>query len=100
MVSVSPMSPVNTADADGLPTYFVKDIAHTPSNQAVRRSIPIGRPRIYFGELTDTYIMTNTQVRELDYPSGDDNIYTTYAGTSGIALHTLLQTPAICLASA
>ncbi|MEO1294324.1 MAG: UPF0182 family protein [Cyanobacteria bacterium J06636_16] len=85
------MSPVNTADADGLPTYFVKDIAHTPNSQAVRRSIPIGRPRIYFGELTDTYIMTNTQVRELDYPSGDDNIYTTYAGTSGVSLRNPLQ---------
>lgn len=80
------MSPVNTASVDGLPSYFVRDIAHTSDNEAVRRSIPIDRPRLYFGELTNTYVMTNTRVRELDYPSGDDNIYTTYSGTAGIPL--------------
>ncbi|MGF1459434.1 MAG: UPF0182 family protein [Leptolyngbyaceae cyanobacterium] len=80
------MSPVNTADEDGLPTYFVRDIGHTPSNAAVRRSIPIGRPRIYFGELTNTYVMVDSQVQELDYPSGDDNIYNTYDGNRGITL--------------
>ncbi len=80
------LSPVNTADADGLPTYFVKDIDHNTSSEAIRRSIPIDKPRIYFGELTNTYVMTNTQVRELDYPSGDENVYTTYNGYSGIPL--------------
>ena len=85
------MSPVNIADADGLPTYFVKDIAHNTSSQAVRRSIPISEPRIYFGELTNTYVMTNTQVRELDYPSGDDNVYTTYTGASGIFISNPLR---------
>ncbi|MBE7384204.1 MAG: UPF0182 family protein [Leptolyngbya sp. SIO1E4] len=85
------MSPVNRADADGLPTYFVKDIAHTPSSEAVRRSVPIGKPRIYFGELTNTYVMTNTRVRELDFPSGDDNVYTTYSGNSGISLQNPLR---------
>jgi uncharacterized membrane protein (UPF0182 family) len=80
------MSPVNTADDDGLPTYFIRDIDHTPSDEAVRRSIPVGAPRIYFGELTNTYVMVDTQVQELDFPSGDDNAYTTYAGNRGISL--------------
>jgi hypothetical protein len=83
------MSPVNNADADGLPTYFIKDIAHTPRNETVRRSIPLGSPRLYFGELTQTYVMTQTRVQELDYPSGSDNVYTTYGGQRGIALNTL-----------
>jgi uncharacterized membrane protein (UPF0182 family) len=74
------MSPVNTAGADGLPTYFVRGIDNRPSSEAVRRSIPIGQPRLYFGELTSTYVMTNTQVLELDYPSGNENVYTTYLG--------------------
>lgn len=78
------MSPVNTARPDGLPAYFVRGIDHVPSSEAIRRSIPIGKPRIYFGELTDAYIMTNTRVPELDYPSGDDNVYTTYGGLAGI----------------
>ncbi|MGG6241706.1 UPF0182 family protein [Nodosilinea sp. AN01ver1] len=80
------MSPVNTAGPDGLPTYFVRGIDNIPSSDEVRQSIPIGDPRLYFGELTDTYIMTNTQVLELDYPSGNENIYTTYLGRGGISL--------------
>jgi uncharacterized protein len=80
------MSPVNTAGPDGLPTYFVRGIDNIPSSEEVRQSIPIGDPRLYFGELTDTYIMTNTQVLELDFPSGNENIYTTYMGRGGINL--------------
>ncbi|HIK45382.1 MAG TPA: UPF0182 family protein [Leptolyngbyaceae cyanobacterium M65_K2018_010] len=80
------MSPVNTAGPDGLPTYFVRGIDNIPSREEVRQSIPIGDPRLYFGELTDTYIMTNTQVLELDYPSGNENIYTSYLGRGGINL--------------
>ena len=85
------MSPVNTAAVGGLPDYFIKDIAHIPSNGDVARSIPVGRPRIYFGELTNTYIMTGTRVPELDYPGEDDNVYTTYAGGGGISLGALWQ---------
>ncbi len=80
------MSPVNTAGVGGLPTYFIKDIAHVPSNPAVARSIPVGEPRIYFGELTNNYVMTSTRVEELDYPSGSDNVYTVYDGQGGISI--------------
>ena len=80
------MSPVNIASAGGLPDYFIKDIAHNASNPAVRRSIPINKPRIYFGELTNTYVMTKTEVQELDYPEGSDNVYNTYDGDGGIGI--------------
>ncbi|MEM9816127.1 MAG: UPF0182 family protein, partial [Cyanobacteria bacterium P01_D01_bin.6] len=80
------MSPVNTADEDGLPTFFIRDIDHTPSDETVRRSIPVSAPRIYFGELTDTYVMVDTEVQELDFPSGDDNAYNTYDGNRGISI--------------
>ncbi|MEM9090647.1 MAG: UPF0182 family protein [Cyanobacteria bacterium P01_F01_bin.53] len=78
------MSPVNTAGSGGLPEYFIKDIAHTPSSQSVARSIPVGKPRLYFGELTNTYVMTNSRVEELDYPSGSDNVYNRYDGGGGV----------------
>ncbi|MBT9312048.1 UPF0182 family protein [Leptothoe kymatousa] len=83
------MSPVNTAAVGGLPDYFIKDIAHQPSNKDVARSIPVGRPRIYFGELTDNYVMTGTRVPELDYPSENDNVYTSYGGDGGIGIGSL-----------
>ncbi|MEO1445347.1 MAG: UPF0182 family protein, partial [Cyanobacteria bacterium J06635_11] len=78
------MSPVNTAGSGGLPEYFIKDIAHTPSSKSVARSIPVGKPRLYFGELTNTYVMTNSRVEELDYPSGSDNVYNRYDGGGGV----------------
>ncbi|BCL35690.1 UPF0182 family protein [Nostoc sp. MS1] len=86
------MSPVNTVGAGGLPEYFVKDIAGnnqgalTTSNEEVRNSIPIGQPRIYYGEITNSYVMTGTSVRELDYPSGSDNTYNSYDGLGGVTI--------------
>ncbi|XGV97479.1 MAG: UPF0182 family protein [Leptolyngbya sp. BL-A-14] len=84
------LSPVNTAAAGGLPEYFIKDItegengALTTANPAIRASVPIGQPRLYYGELANTYVMTRTHTRELDYPSGRDNVYNVYEGQGGI----------------
>ncbi|MGB3493082.1 MAG: UPF0182 family protein [Elainellaceae cyanobacterium] len=80
------MSPVNTVGDGGLPDYFIRGIEHLASSEAVRRSIPVGFPRIYFGELTDTYVMTQTRVRELDYPSGSENSYNSYDGAGGLEI--------------
>ncbi|MEO1209777.1 MAG: UPF0182 family protein [Cyanobacteria bacterium J06638_20] len=80
------LSPVNTAVEGGLPDYFVSGIEQNVSDPRIRDAIPIGDPRIYFGELTNTYVMTQTQVPELDYPSGDENVYHTYNGRGGIPI--------------
>jgi uncharacterized protein len=82
------MSPVNRVATGGLPEYLVKDIGMKAS-QAVPNNIPIGQPRIYYGENTNTYIMTNTQVKELDYPSGNENVYNIYDGHGGITISSL-----------
>jgi uncharacterized protein len=90
------MSPINIAQPSGLPTYFVKDIGTEAdagtlptATDEIRASIPTERPRIYYGELTTNYVMTGTHGtdKELDYPSGNDNIYNTYDGSGGIAMH-------------
>jgi uncharacterized protein len=85
------MSPVNRVGTGGLPEYLVKDIGMSKgspltTSSAVRASVPIGQPRIYYGENTDTYIMTGTKVKELDYPSGNDNAYNVYDGRGGIKI--------------
>lgn len=90
------LSPVNRVDPSGLPYYFVKDIgtsariddnrALQTSSEGIRASLPIGTPRIYYGEITNTYVMTSTKVKEFDYPSGNDNVYNTYDGTGGVPL--------------
>jgi uncharacterized protein len=86
------MSPVNRVAPGGLPEYLVKDIGMTAkgslttADAAVSNSIPVGQPRIYYGENTNNYIMTNTKVRELDYPSGNENVYNVYDGRGGIKI--------------
>ncbi|AFY72655.1 hypothetical protein Syn7502_00496 [Synechococcus sp. PCC 7502] len=87
------LSPVNRVGAGGLPEYFIKDIGATAgsplttSSKGIRNSIPIGQPRIYYGENTNTYVMTGTKVKELDYPSDNDNVYNIYDGRGGISLN-------------
>ncbi|WP_071516864.1 UPF0182 family protein [Geitlerinema sp. PCC 9228] len=97
------MSPVNTVAPSGLPDYYVKDIgipdrsANTPENvttlgtssERIRASIPIGQPRIYYGELTDPFVMAPSRVKELDYPSGNENVYNNYDGRGGVSLGSL-----------
>jgi len=92
------LSPVNTVGVGGLPDYFVKDIgvpaetgetALDITSDRIRVSIPIGYPRIYYGAITDTNVMTPTQVNEFDYPSGEENVYNNYSGRGGIAIGSL-----------
>jgi len=89
------LSPVNTVAPGGLPDYFIKDIGSnqtdsnsilTTASQQIRDSIPISHPRIYYGEITNTYTMTPTRLPEFDYPSGNDNVYNTYDGSGGVVI--------------
>jgi uncharacterized protein len=80
------LSPVNTAGEGGLPDYYVQGIEQSVSDERIRQTIPLGSPRIYYGQLTNTYVMAPSQVRELDYPSGSDNVYNTYDGQGGVAI--------------
>lgn len=80
------MSPVNTAAGGGLPEYFVQGIEDVASSPEIAASLPLEHPRIYYGELTNTYIMTQTRVQELDFPSGSENIYNTYDGQGGVSI--------------
>ena len=87
------LSPVNTVGPGGLPDYFVRDIGTEAddgtlqtSSEAVRASVPTETPRIYYGEIANTYVMTPTRVQEFDYPSGDENVYNVYDGRGGIAI--------------
>jgi uncharacterized membrane protein (UPF0182 family) len=82
------MSPVNEVNPDkGEPNFFISNI---PPESTVP-GLAVTRPEIYFGEMPDEYIVVKSGQKEFDYPtSGDDNAYTTYGGTAGIPLNTLL----------
>jgi hypothetical protein len=73
--------PVNQVTSSGQPEFFIKDIPPVATT-----SLKITRPEIYFGELANEYVLVRTKSQELDYPSGDQNIYTTYKGQRGVAI--------------
>src|SRR5713101_7016951 len=80
------LGPVNQVTSEGLPVLFVKDL---PPASTV--SLRISRPQIYFGELTDSWVFARTAEREFDYPSGDQNIFTSYAGAGGVRVGSFLR---------
>ncbi len=87
------VGPVNRITAEGLPEFLVKDIPP----RAAGGFPAITRPEIYFGEISDEYALVRTRSQELDYPAGDQNVYTTYKGTGGIPLTSWLRTLAFAV---
>lgn len=75
------MAPVNQVTSEGLPVLFIKDL---PPVSTI--SVNLERPQIYYGELTNSYVFVGTGQPEFDYPAGDKNIYTNYAGTGGVPI--------------
>ena len=73
------LAPVNRVSPEGLPVLYIKDI---PPVSGV--PLRISRPEIYYGELGNEYIFVNTGSKELDYPAGGENVYTTYQGKGGV----------------
>lgn len=78
--------PVSRISKEGLPEFFVKDIP--PVSLA---DIKITRPEIYFGELSNEYVIVKTRVPEFSYPTATGNINTTYAGKGGVAVDSLFK---------
>lgn len=80
------LSPVNQVTEEGLPQLLVKDIP-----PVTVPSLKIARPEIYYGERTRSYVLVRTKTEEFDYPKGDVNRYTTYAGTGGVLIGSLFR---------
>jgi uncharacterized membrane protein (UPF0182 family) len=77
------LSPVDAITSVGQPELLVKDIPPKTNMEELK----IDYPQIYFGELTDDYIITNTKEKEFDYPKGNENAETFYEGDAGIKLN-------------
>ncbi len=74
--------PVNQVTREGLPEFFIQDIPPVSS-----QSIKVTRPAIYYGERANDYVFVKTKAQELDYPAGDQNVYTTYEGKGGVPVN-------------
>ena len=73
------MSPVTRKSAEGLPVFYLRDIPPVATGGP-----PVREPRIYYGELTDTYVIVKGSTPEFDYPKGKDNVYAPYGGVGGV----------------
>jgi len=81
------LSPVDEVVREGLPNLWVRDIPP----QSCCPELEITRPEIYYGELTDDYVLVGTKEQEFDYPADRGNVYTTYEGTGGVVIDSFFK---------
>jgi uncharacterized membrane protein (UPF0182 family) len=80
------MGPVSRISREGLPEFIIKDIP--PVSDA---DLAITKPEIYFGELSNDYVIVKTKVPEFNYPTSEGNVYTSYDGTGGVDISSALK---------
>lgn len=79
--------PVNSFLPQGGPDLTVRNI---PPESEVPR-FELSRPAVYYGERTNDHVYVKTTQQEFDYPSGDENVYTDYAGSGGVSIGGLFR---------
>jgi uncharacterized membrane protein (UPF0182 family) len=75
------MNSVSSTLGSGFPQYLLENVPAT-SNYGLN----ITQPAIYYGQTMPGYRIVATGTKEFDYPKGNDNVYTSYAGSGGIPL--------------
>jgi uncharacterized membrane protein (UPF0182 family) len=78
------LGPVNQVTPEGLPVLFVQDLPPVTS-----AGPEIDQASIYFGELSNDYVITRTDTQEFHYPQGEQNVFTQYDGTGGVPVGSL-----------
>jgi hypothetical protein len=80
------MGPVNEVTSEGLPVLFIRNIPPESTT-----NLKLADPSIYFGELSNDYVIVKTRTREFHYPKGDDNVFTQYEGRGGVPLDSFVR---------
>lgn len=70
----------NAVTAEGLPSFAIKDVP--PVTEFTE--LMLNEPRIYYGELTNDWVVVNANIKEFDYPQGSSNVENNYNGQTGI----------------
>ncbi|MCA9967436.1 MAG: UPF0182 family protein, partial [Anaerolineales bacterium] len=86
------MNPVDRFTPDGQPEFFIQDL---PPKSNV--DIEVTRPEIYYGEQTDDIVFVGSGLEEFSYPSGNQNVYSSYEGSGGVLLDSLFKRIAFAL---
>ena len=82
------LGPSNQVTAEGLPVLWIKDL---PPSSSV--SIRITRPQIYFGELSNDFVLAPSSQQEFDYPAGEGDaaVYSRYSGRAGVSIDSFVR---------
>ncbi len=75
------MNYVSKTSPEGLPDYVIENIPPQAGG-----GLKVTQPAVYYGENSPGYRIVATNVKEFDYPKGNNNVYASYTGTGGIAL--------------
>ena len=87
------LSEVSQMTNDGLPVLLIDDAppkVKTPS-------LKLTRPEIYYGEVTHEPVFVHTAQKEFNYPSGEQNAYSTYQGKGGFPISNIFMRAAAAL---
>jgi len=76
------IAPVSDFTPTGQPHLVVRDVPPVVEHA----SLSVRRPEIYYGELTNHYVVANSRAPEFDYPAGGTNAYVHYEGSGGVPL--------------
>jgi uncharacterized protein len=80
------LGPVNQVTSQGLPVLFIRDLPPVTS-----AGLTVTEPSIYFGELSNDYVIVRTNISEFHYPKEGVEETTRYSGKGGVAIGTLLR---------
>ncbi|MDX1415109.1 MAG: UPF0182 family protein [Candidatus Promineifilaceae bacterium] len=80
------MNPVDSITPDGQPEFFIQDL---PPQSVI--NLEVDRPEIYYGELTNDAVFVSSGREEFSYPSGSDNVYSSYEGKGGVPLDSIIK---------
>jgi uncharacterized membrane protein (UPF0182 family) len=75
------LGPVNQVTTGGLPVLYIQNLPPVST-----KDLRVDQPSIYFGELSNSYVLVRTRQPEFHYPRGDDNETTFYEGTGGVPI--------------
>jgi len=80
-------SSANGATSQGTPDLVLSNIPPATDDA----NLKVTKPDVYFtsGASSTDWVLVKTSSKEFDYPSGNDNAYTSYAGKAGIGVGSL-----------
>lgn len=79
------MAEANRITPEGLPLLFIQDAPPTVKTS----SLKLTRPELYYGEQLHEPVFVRTKQPEFNYPSGSENVHSSYEGKGGFSVASL-----------